>query len=557
LDARWLDDSRPTVIAVADGYGAGWAEIGESAGGADLTLKLAENLPVNGRILDQNRRPVAGATVLVHTVFSDSEEGVTRYVEGRLDSWSPRSWRGPFPEQPPGATTDADGRFRLTGLGRDRVVHLALEGPAVQHVVLAAVTRPPEAIPKDRRVNGATFDYVASPGRSIRGVVRDKTTGRPVAGVRVCSLPSTPLAFTDEDGRFEIPGFPRMPQGYPVMAQPQAGQPYFAASTSVPDKPGFDPLTVDVELGSGIPLTGRVTDQATGKPPRAAVVEYYPLFPNTHISRLTHCPATAASSALLQPDGSYRLVVLPGPGVVFVAASPRNSYAVALVDDGEWADFFRDGVNRGGGRHLNTAVGGDRSGILGVNKYNALSPINPDEKAESVALDLTLQPARTLPGTVVGPDGKPLTGVEVFGLTALPDEETLESASFTVTGLNPRGTRELCFHHREIGLGKVLAVRGDESGPLTVRLEPCGSVLGRLVDKSGNPVPGVTVWLRGGNGPGVLAKTDREGRFRGALPPGTKCSLRLYNSRRSLRAAPEVEVESGRDKDLGDLALGD
>jgi hypothetical protein len=388
-------------------------------------------------------------------------------------------------------------------------------------------------------------------------VVRDKATGKPVAGVRVCALQNHPPASTDENGRFEILGCPKTPQGYSVMAQPRTGQPYFAARASVPDKPGPDPLTVDLDLASGIPLSGRVTDQATGKPPRAAVVAYYPLFPNAHSSRLTHCSDLAASSALVQPDGSYSLVVLPGPGVVCVGASPRNSYAAARVDDKELANFFHDGIDHGRGQYLYTAVGGGKPKLLQVNKYNALSPINPEARAESRTLDLTLQPARTLHGTVVGPDGKPLTGVEVVGLTAMPDDERLDGASFTVTGLNPRGARHLSFHHTGRGLGKALTVRGDETRPLTVQLEPCGSVLGRLVDRGGNPVRGVTVRLGGGYGMGITAETDRDGRFRGVLLPGQKYSLWLSSSRRLLQRVGQVEVESGRSKDLGDLRLGD
>ena len=43
-------------------------------------------------------------------------------------------------------------------------------------------------------------------------------------------------------------------------------------------------------------------------------------------------------------------------------------------------------------------------------------------------------------------------------------------------GLSPRGTRGLALLHAGTGLGKVLTIRGDETGPLTVRLEPPGSV---------------------------------------------------------------------------------
>jgi RNA polymerase sigma factor (sigma-70 family) len=557
LDPRWLDDSRPAVVAVASGYGPDWAEIREPGLVSELSLGLVEDLPVTGRILDPNRQPVVGSRILVREVVSDSPAGVTGYLRGDAASWYPRRWRGPLPEQPSSVRTDADGRFRLVGLGRDRLVSLTLDGAAIQHTSLTAVTRLAPANANAWRVHGATFEYVAAPSRSIRGVVRDKRTCRPVAGVRLCAVKDHPPAFTDADGRFEMVGCPRMPQGYVVTAQPPTGAPYFAATIGVADAPGLEPLVVAIDLESGISLSGRVTDQGTGLPPRAAVVEYHPLHPNAHSSRLALCPGQPASAALVRPDGSYSLVVLPGPGVVCVAASPRDTYATATIDDQTTANWFPDRIKRGGNQNLYAAVGAGRPGLVPVNKYSALSPVDPEEQAESVVLDLTLQPAHTLHGTVSGPDGKPVSGAVASGLTALPDDEMLDGASFTVTGLNPRGTRPLSFCHPGKGLGKALTVRGDDTGPLRVQLEPCGSVHGRLVDSGGNPVPGVTVRLGGASGFVVTAESDRAGCFRGALLPGQKYSLWLSGSRRLTQGVGRVEVGPGRSKDLGDLRLAD
>src|SRR5262245_5814079 len=90
-------------------------------------------------------------------------------------------------------------------------------------------------------------------------------------------------------------------------------------------------------------------------------------------------------------------------------------------------------------------------------------------------------------------EGKPLTGAKVVGLTALPQEELLESAFFTVAGLNPLRTRELLFYHKGKGLGKVVPIRGNETEPLGVQLDPCGFIFGRLVDKDGKPVAATTL----------------------------------------------------------------
>jgi len=361
--------------------------------------------------------------------------------------------------------------------------------------------------------------------------------------------------LTDADGRFEIRGCPKLQQGYHVTAKPPTGQPYFAASAWVPEASGLGPLTANFELVSGIPLSGRVTDQATQKPPRAGLVEYYPLFPNPYSGRITNSILQPASSAVIQPDGSYRLTVLAGPGVVCVAASPRDSYAVALVREQDFAGFLEDGIKLDRRRRLRAVCGVGGHGFLCLNKYSALSLINLDEKAEFLALDFILQPARTLQGTVVGPDGMPVTGVKVMGLGALPEDELLEGSSFTVVGLNPCGARALFFRHREKGLGKFMTILGDQTEPLTVQLDPCGSVLGRLVHNDGKPAPGVTVAFFGAYGREAKGDTDRQGRFRvDGLVPGQKYSLTPGLSRLQ-KDIGEVQVESGRSKDLGDLAL--
>ncbi len=186
LDERYLDASRPVVMATADGFGLDWAEIGGSTA-ATLSLRLVEDFPLEGRALDAQRNPVAGARVFVRKVSSDSAANLNRYIQ-TLDSSSAtfKTCWGPLPGQPPQVTTAADGRFRLTGLGRSRLVTLELEGPAILSTQHLAMTRPAEAIPAGlMRPGGVPLECVASSSRSIRGVVRDKRTGQAVVGVKI------------------------------------------------------------------------------------------------------------------------------------------------------------------------------------------------------------------------------------------------------------------------------------------------------------------------------------------------------------------------------------
>jgi hypothetical protein len=198
--------------------------------------------------------------------------------------------------------------------------------------------------------------------------------------------------------------------------------------------------------------------------------------------------------------------------------------------------------------------------VLRAERFSALALIHPEETAKSLALDLRVQPAGTLRGTVAGPDGKPLTGVRVLGLKAMPEDDVLDSATFTVRGLNPRRSRDLWFHHEKLGLGRFLTIQGNETTPLMVQLEPCGTVVGRVVDRGGTPVPGAKVSFgryAGSYTQGVAAlETDGQGRFRVDLVPGPRYTF-WEGPRRLLRNVGDVEVESGRSRDLGDLVVDD
>src|SRR5262249_16880341 len=149
-----------------------------------------------GRILNEERKPVVGAKVLVREVTRDPAARDYR-------SRSSKTCRGPLPGHLPQVTTAADGRFRLTGVGRDRLVTLVLAGPGISYKDLGVATRPSPAIPPSSEIHGPTFVYVAAPPRSVRGVVRDKATGKPVAGVKVSVEITGPTTWTDEAGRYQ------------------------------------------------------------------------------------------------------------------------------------------------------------------------------------------------------------------------------------------------------------------------------------------------------------------------------------------------------------------
>jgi RNA polymerase sigma factor (sigma-70 family) len=590
------DDPPAQVLAAADGYGPDWAPVGQ----ADVTLRLVKAANLNGRVLDENGKPVAGASVRVQEVIRRTPEAMSRFLE-RIPQGEPdteyaaaRRWPGPFPNQPARLTTGPDGRIRLGGFGPDEVVLLRIEGPGIQYATINVTTRPikpvmgppmhPGAAPYPRRHFGATFDYVAPPARPIRGVVRDKATGEPVAGVLLRSRYIGALdraiggeARTDADGRYELPGYPKS-DTYELVVHPDEGQPYVRMTARLKDTPGLAPLAGDIELVGGIPCRGRLTDKDTGKPVAGAEVIYAPLFPNAALATVKEPLEFPCSVATTRADGTYTAAVLPGPGVLAFSVPRKDSYMRATVTGKDLTDTFgKDHLFVGA--HQQDAEGnvmillcalGPGNGRVGVrcdvSDFHALLLIKPAEGAATMTRDAALQQGRTLSGKLVDPDGRPVTGATVLGLReGAFEEKALAADTFTVRQLSPRRSRMLVCYHKEKNLGARVDVRGDEAGPLTVRLRPCGAVTGRLVEAAdGRPVADQALVLKRANyvtneglpGGEVKAKTDRDGHFRAdGLVPGVGYVIEIPKGREwryITEGTAFYEVEAGQVKDVGE-----
>src|SRR5262249_9266108 len=77
------------------------------------------------------------------------------------------------------------------------------------------------------------------------------------------------------------------------------------------------PVTVDVELKRGVWIAGQITDKATGKPVPGGV-QYFPLDGNPNLRDYPGFDGWPPGGAAAKEDGSYRVLRLPGPGLVAV-----------------------------------------------------------------------------------------------------------------------------------------------------------------------------------------------------------------------------------------------
>src|SRR5262249_41120882 len=151
--------------------------------------------------------------------------------------------------------------------------------------------------------------------RPIRGVVRDKETGKPLPGVVV--IGGSARVRTDGEGRYQLLGMAKS-ETYLVHALPDTGR-HFTVGVRIPDTPGLEPLVADIRVPPGVLIRGRVTDRATGKPVPGVRVYYFPMFPNGEATKLADY-TWFQSAATAGADGSFAVPGLPGSGIVGAVA---------------------------------------------------------------------------------------------------------------------------------------------------------------------------------------------------------------------------------------------
>ena len=602
------------LIATADGYGPDWARTwgrGESirslsdpGSQPEPTLILPrDDVPIRGRLLRPNGRPLAGATVRLTGLYVPWKRDLDGHL-GKLQMLNNAMLSIDYDRmlETPGAlpglanpiVTDADGRFRLAGLGRERLVNLRISGPGIAGASIQVMTR--EAADfryrfmgstEDSLLQGASFSLVTKPGRTITGVVRDKSTDEPISDVwvgpgvdAITALETGRYPTTaDARGRFTLDGLsPDLIEAHyneltgvntwrsekVVLAVPRPGQPYFLAKGTV-NAAG----EAVVKCPRGIPFRLTVRDRS-GRLVEAEV-SYAPVLPSSafweQIDRLQVQAGFPLSRAARQADGSYRGVALPGPGAVLVEASHKADYRPACVDP---RAFFAPGK---ADRAQAEAYGTDEVLMIATfydgpmipqRDYSAIVLINPAEGGRTMELSATVFPDRPRRVSLVDDEGRPVVGARMSEPSGISrgGEVVLRTSIFSIPGLHPDRPRRFRIVQEDRKLIGLLAIRGSDEAPCTVRMRPWGTLTGRIVDHRGRPIVGkVGIYgpleLRDASGAG--AQIDSEGRFRiDRLVPGLSYEVRLTDQEFALlsgRVLSDVKVAPGRVRDLGDLRI--
>jgi protocatechuate 3,4-dioxygenase beta subunit len=568
------------VVLTPPGRPAHWTPLSRFT--SEQTLRLpADDIPFTGRIMTLENQPLKGVTVDVVRVSNLADGNLTAWLVKNVGMRNESYWLnegglvtlpGGLVAAKPKTTTDAEGKFKLTGFGRDRVLTVRVYGPNVETKFFWVVTRP--GGPKDAFIKTEDYNHgvyppdvtvMLAPSRPLVGTVRDSKTGDPVAGVKVSEVNSHIVwGTTDKDGKYRLDGVPKK-KNYGLTVCGAKGVPYFDHTTLwAADVAGLDPLETNLTIHRGLELTGRVVDK-TGRPV-SADVWYSPNGDNPN-AKPNDFRVISSDGWKTKPDGTFYLTVWPGKGVLDIRAKDGSKYASADVE-----------------KVLSEA--GIRSRPTG--RVHALLPIDADEaRPESLKVTITLQEGLIRKGTVVGPDGKPALGVVAAGIKGgMPGP--LTTAEFNLSGMSSTSRRLLLFLDDGKKLGAIQPVSGDVADPVAVKLQPLASAHGevRLTDNKSpagltvtafptiadaekyENLPSETSKMQGLLGMQKApwwkltkrtATTDKDGRFRlEGLIPGLQYAIYVSDGDLGepgtlVARRPGVKVESGKLIDLGTL----
>jgi hypothetical protein len=588
FDTPYSDNpwSYSTVVARAKPFAFGLAN--DRGDGKELTLQLVEDdVPVSGRIIDLEGRPVPGATVKVLNVRAPANASLDRWLKALEErkelhnleyEFLPNRLEGQTePSVIPPVRTGPDGTFRIEGIGRERVARLQLDGPTIETKQVEVRTLPGETIcapgwkgarrPDFITIYGSRFEHVAGPTRVVEGVVHDQDTGKPLAGIMVRAerswSDSTSVyvqSVTDAQGKYRLVGLPRGKEGHVVAVPPCDFEvygsrkadlkvppddelPYLRARVAVEEERGTSPLRIDISMKRGVWVTGRVIDNATGKP-GPGQVEYFVYIDNPHLKEFPSFRWSMIGTHFTFKDGAFRLVAFPGPGVLaaradedrYVRSSGLESFKHRRPENGMLAShpYYAVPIN-----------------------FHTLAEIDPAPGTVSLSHDLVLESGRSLSVTVLGPDGKPLPGILIAGLKddmgGYWRASPADASTHTIESLKAGKRRVLTFAHQSKRLMGELVLQGDETAPQKVTLQPWGVLTGRVVNAEGEP------WGEGELHSTVILlrypKVGEDGGFKiEGLIPGKPYTLDLvkdYMLRGTV--AKNVKVGPGEVKDLGDV----
>jgi hypothetical protein len=487
--------------ATMPGYGLAIVPLDSFEGNDPIVIKLADEEPIRGHLIDLEARPVRDAKVevmsYVETISSGVDEALASILamkkEDRL-ALSLRNQGHEFvsPSILPSVNTDSDGRFELRGFGRDRMVELRISAPHLTATIAHVLTRSIKPIQlRFHDVFGSQFERAIPPSVPVEGLITDEETGKPIPGARILQFSVNNInglwaylsATTDAHGHYRIEGLDTGSiNEFTILI---SDLPYFSAAFGIDPAKALEPIRKDLKLRHGVWVVGRAYDRATGKPVSGAV-SYIPFQSNEFARKFRdgrgRAPGQGSSAGA---DGNFRAVVMPGRGVLCLQC--RSGDYRFDFGKSEIKEFANPSPSRRRNRE---------SDYLPSDRYHSVREIDVPPNAEEVRADLSVEPGQNVVLKLTDVAGKPLAGIDTYGLR-FPDpafrngrgQMFVDGDSATLYASYPGEARRIWLKHRASGLTRLFdfVTKGGET-ERTIVLEPPAVVTGRLINGDGTPL---------------------------------------------------------------------
>ena len=533
-----------TVMVVARGSAISWKTLQSLKETLRHDFRLNDEKPLSGRIIDNEGLPVVGARVELISIQPIGQADGMNQPNSGVDSPSPESiflrFQNDDLRKLLRVETNAEGRFQLSGVGTGQSANILIQAPGIADAV--------QVITSTQR---DSFVHVAQPSRPVAGIVRDAKTGDPIAGatVRHVGAQYRGSVVSDSEGRFRIDQLPAV--GTSVLAvEPPPDQPYFRGQSNVPDQDGFGEIQMDLTLQRGTWIDGQVIDVGTGQA-TSADLYYIPKQNNPFVTDpVSLLPSIQMGAGNNDSEGRFRIVGLPGPGIV--AIRTRRMYPpadeVINMDDQQRMIFA----------------------FVGIPNVSSFREIDPPKFDESVFVDFGVAQGRSLRIRVVDPEGKSIQPLVVHRWRSAADwNQVINEHEFLAPSLLPNESRRLIVHHIERRLGNTIQAGSEMSQPLVAVLQPTSRLTGIIHNPSGDAVPTSKVRclvetdgeFRDAVDP---VETDDEGRFTfDSLVPGSSYRIEaaVPDGSRTMRVdgvelANSILIHAAELVDLGTLVVG-
>lgn len=543
------------VIAFTGGRAPDWVHV---PGNSQVTLRLAPESQLTGRVVDAEGQAVAGARIRPGWTMSLRHLTQADLEEGRWPSEHDRYFLGWFNcRLAPEAITNDNGEFTLRGLPAKLGMRLHVSSPRFAPIWFDAATLAEldaESARKKKRPVAAGDCAITLPERRHPFTVRvvDDLTGDPIDGAQV-QTPSGRRAVPRiaERGSPESRGyyeFASLPDRVDISAESPIEQGYLRA------KRDFLPATAatgEIRMVRGKRVEGRVVDDETGiGVPRV-----------TLRTGTENAAGRSANSELISPtDDTGRFVAL---------LQADSTYALQIR--GDVPGYL---THNGPALH---------SGVIFQN-------VTVQEGVATPLLEFRLKRSRRIEGIVIDTEGVPVPNMEYSGFFRVGERPALVGEE--TGGTNHAGFRgrtdsqgkfsisepftrrdavdvlpiDILFHEQRKQLvAQCLVDPRQPLEPQRVVANRAGRVTGRVLDEAGRPLPHVRIEC---SVQGIAAgerftqrifprvRTDQAGRFelRSGVP-GRNLWLHVWSAGFEQHQQQVDLTAESADRDLGDLTL--